>query len=282
MTWILVSFFVLAVLVVWGFKMSRGRRKPLAIFPADYGLVAQTVHFKTQDGLTLEGWFIPHAASRQTVVLVHGFDMNKGNVLQRTHFLARDYNLFYIDCRGAGGSEGHSSMGTKEYLDVAAAVSYLEQYFPLQAQQIGLYGISMGAAAVAYYVAQGKTAKCIALESSYYSFKNVAKRWAWLHVRIPYFPLVGLVLFLKEKTQNIQVENFALQSTAAKITCPVLMIQGEHDRLAPITKARKTYKLLPGPKTLWMVKNAGHTSCAKEGGETYIKKLQEFFKTYLK
>ena len=97
MTWFLLFFFVLALLVVWGFKMSRGRRKPLAYCPADFNLVAQTVHFKTQDGLTLEGWFVPNAASTKTILLVHGFDMNKGDVLKRTHFLAQSYNLFYID-----------------------------------------------------------------------------------------------------------------------------------------------------------------------------------------
>ena len=281
MTWICIFFFVLVLLVVWGFKMSRGRRKPVVIFPSDYGLVAQTVHFPTQDGLILEGWFIPNGASDKTIVLAHGFDMNKGDVLKRTHFLAKNYNLFYIDCRGAGGSQGHSSMGTKENRDVAAAVEYLHKNFPLQAREIGLYGISMGAAAVSYYTAHYGGIKCLLLESSYFSFKNVAKRWAWLHVKIPYFPLVGLVLFLKEKTQNIQVEDYALQSTAEKITCPVLMIQGERDRLAPITKARKTYKKLHMPKELWLVKEAGHTSCAKEGGEKYVQKVQSFFTQYL-
>ena len=281
MTWMLICFFVLVALVVWGFKMSRGRRKPTIVFPPDYGLVAQTVRFPTQDGLMLEGWFIPNGASDKTIVLVHGFDMNKGDVLKRTHFLSKNYNLFYIDCRGAGGSEGHSSMGTKENRDVAAAVDYLRKNFPLQAREIGLYGISMGAAAVSHYTAHYGAVKCLLLESSYFSFKNVAKRWAWLHVKIPYFPLVGLVLFLKEKTQNIQVEDYALQSTAEKIECPVLMIQGEHDRLAPITKARKTYKKLHAPKELWLVKNAGHTSCAKEGGEAYVQKVQSFFTQYL-
>ncbi len=281
MTWICIFFFVLILLVVWGFKMSRGRRKPLSCTPADFNLVSQKVHFKTQDGLTLEGWFVPNAASTKTILLVHGFDMNKGDVLKRTRFLAQSYNLFYIDCRGAGGSEGHSSMGTKENIDVAAAVEYLQKNFPLQAREIGCYGISMGAAAVSHYTASNGGIKCLLLESSYFSFKNVAKRWAWLHVRIPYFPLVGLVLFLKEKTQHIQVEDYALQSTAPKIACPVLMIQGEHDRLAPITKARKTYKKLSVPKELWVVKNAGHTSCAKEGGDAYVQKIQEFFKKYL-
>ena len=144
MTWICIFFFVLILLVVWGFRMSRGRRKPLSCTPADFNLVSQTVHFKTQDGLTLEGWFVPNAASTKTILLVHGFDMNKGDVLKRTRFLAQSYNLFYIDCRGAGGSEGHSSMGTKENIDVAAAVEYLQKNFPLQAREIGCYGISMG------------------------------------------------------------------------------------------------------------------------------------------
>ena len=78
-----------------------------------------------------------------------------------------------------------------------------------------------------------------------------------------------------------KVETFALQNTASQIICPVLMIQGEKDKLAPVAKAQKTYNLLAGPKQLWIVPQAGHLSCYKMGGTAYVNKIIHFFQDNL-
>lgn len=276
-------FYVLgAVILLVGLGMfarhtAQGRSTPLLILPSDYGLAAEDVFFQAEDGVRLEGWFIPCFGADKTIVLCHGFDMNKGDILQRTHFLAVKYNLFYFDFRGAGNSSGRSAIGLDESRDLRAAVAYLKEKYPAQCREIALYGLCMGAAMASYYTATCGGVKCLLLESAYYSFKNVVKRWAWRHVRVPYFPLVSSFLFVQEKKRGKKVESFALKETASKITCPVLIIQGERDRLAPVKKARKIYNALQGPKELWVVPDSGHTSCAKAGGKAYQDKIQSFF-----
>ena len=278
----IVLIVVLCSLFIWfAVKKAGGKKAPLLIMPDDYGLPAETVCFQTPDGIPLEGWFIKARESSKTIILVHGFEMNKGDILQRTYYLAKYYNLFYLDCRGSGESSGKSSFGLKENKDIVAAVNRLKQNYPQQSKEIGLYGLCMGAAAASYYTAVYGGIKCLLLESSFYSLKNVAKRWAWTHIKVPYFPLVSSFLFFKEKSIGQKIESFSLQETASKITCPVLMIQGEKDKLAPVKKAQKTLALLKGPKELWVVKNAGHMSCFKEGGQEYIGKIENFFKKYL-
>jgi alpha-beta hydrolase superfamily lysophospholipase len=120
----------------------------------------------------------------------------------------------------------------------------------------------------------------LVLESSYYSFKNVAKRWMWKHAKIPYFPVVSSMISWKEHKLGQKVESFALQQTASKITCPVLMIQGGKDKLPPVSKAQKTYNLLTGPKELWVVAQAGHLSCYKIDENAYKDKITRFFQHY--
>lgn len=271
----------LLLLVGWCVWVSRGRKTAVSVTPAAYQLQAQTVSLQTTDQVTLEGWFIPAANSTKTIVLVHGFGMNKGEVLKRTYYLAKQYNLLYVDCRGAGDSSGRSEAGLRESKDIQAAVQYLRTKFPHLSQEIALYGISMGAAAAAYYTATQGGIKCLVLESSYFSFKNVAKRWMWKHAKVPYFPLVASMIFWKEHQLGDKVENFALKNTASQITCPVLMIQGEKDKLTPVSKAQKTYRLLAGPKQLWVVPQAGHLSCYACEGKTYVEKLTHFFQANL-
>lgn len=272
---------VLLLLVVWSVRVSKGHKTAVRVTPADYQLQAQTISLVTADQVTLEGWFIQTAGSTKTIILVHGFGMNKGEVLKRTYFLAKYYNLLYLDCRGAGDSSGHSEAGLRESKDIQAAVQYLRAEHPGAASEIALYGISMGAAAASYYTATQGGIKCLVLEASYFSFKNVAKRWMWKHAKVPYFPLVASLISWKEHQMGQKVETFALQNTASKITCPVLMIQGDEDKLAPVAKAQKTYNLLTGPKELWVVPQAGHLSCYKMGGSAYVDKITRFFQRCL-
>lgn len=271
----------LVLLVCWSVWVSKGHKTDICVTPADYQLQAQTVSFDTTDHITISGWFLQADHSNKTIILVHGFGMNKGEVLKRTHFLAKKYNLLYLDCRGAGASAGHTQAGLQESKDIQAAVQFLRKTHPDLAQEIALYGISMGSAAVAYYTATYGNVKCLILESSYYSFKNVAKRWMWKHAKVPYFPFVASMVLWKERELGQKVENFALKQTASKITCPVLMIQGEKDKLTPVSKAQKTYNVLAGPKQLWVVPQAGHLSCYQVGGMDYIEKITRFLEENL-
>lgn len=272
---------ILLAIICWSVRVSKGRKTEVRFTPKDYQLQAKTISLLTSDNVTLESWFIKSSHSPNTIILVHGFGMNKGEVLKRTHFLAKYYNLLYLDCRGAGESSGRSEAGLQESKDVCAAVDYLRKTYPNLSQKIALYGISMGAAAASYYTATYGGITCLVLESSYYSFKNVAKRWMWKHAKVPYFPLVASMISWKEYRMGQKVETFALQQTAAKITCPVLMIQGGEDELAPVEKAQKTYNLLPGPKELWIVPQAGHLSCYKIDETAYSNKITHFFQEYL-
>ena len=122
-----------------------------------------------------------------------------------------------MDCRGSGESSGKSAFGLKENKDICATVNWLKDNYPRQSQEIGLYGLCMGAAAASYYTAVYGGVKCLLLESSFYSLKNIAKRWAWKHIKVPYFPLVSSFLFFKEKSVGQKIESFSLQETAPKI-----------------------------------------------------------------
>ena len=86
----------------WAVWVSKGSKTEVRFTPQDYQLEAQTVSLTISDRITLESWFIKSSRSNKTVILVHGFGMNKGEVLKRTYFLAKYYNLFYLDCRGSG------------------------------------------------------------------------------------------------------------------------------------------------------------------------------------
>lgn len=109
------------------------KRKPLDAWPDQYGLPYENVYFKTEDKVQLRGWFIPSAQySNKTIILMHGWGMNRADILKNTYFLHDlGFNLFYFDFRALGESGGKtSSIGYLEIKDAAAAIRFLKETRP--------------------------------------------------------------------------------------------------------------------------------------------------------
>src|SRR3970282_2554644 len=84
--------------------------------------------FRPAHGLTLRGWYIPAArTTEKTLILLHGYPADKGDILPALAFLHEDFNLLLFDFRYLGESEGsYSSAGAKEVEDLLAAIRFLK------------------------------------------------------------------------------------------------------------------------------------------------------------
>ena len=282
---IIIILFVLFIAICF-IKIVRALnwvQPPLQTFPKDFNLQAENVTFKTEDNISLKGWFIPAQNKNntgKTLVLMHGFEMDKGVILARTFYLAQKYNLFYFDFRGMGESEGKSAQGLQEYLDCQAAIKYLKQNKPQEAKEIALYGISLGASIAAYIAAQDKDIKAVILEACFYSYIKVASKWAWTHHTLPYFPIVFIFLRIKRLKFKIGLEDFAPKNSVPLITCPVLQIHGQKDYLVPYKLALLLFDCLNTKKEFWLAETGGHTSSYKKEPVKYRKTVESFLEKY--
>jgi uncharacterized protein len=113
--------------------------------PAGRGLTYRDATFRTADGVTLSGWYLP-AANRAAVVLLHGASSTRTDVLDQAAVLARHgYGVLLFDARGHGRSGGRAmDFGWYGDADVAAAVGYLAQRPEVDPGRIGAVGMSMG------------------------------------------------------------------------------------------------------------------------------------------
>ncbi len=261
------------------------KRKPLYAWPCDFRLAYKDVTFATADHILLKAWWVPTGEfSEKTIILMHGWGMNRSDILKHTYFL-RDlgYNLFYFDFRALGESGGEmSSVGYLERKDVRGAIAYLKQHYGAHCKKIGLYGISMGGMVALAEAASNPEIACVAAEAPYFSYRRVVARWAWVHYRIPYFPLIPIMLHYVRRTLQANPERYSPQYTISKIAPrPVLIIHGRQDNLVPVAHARRLYRQAGQPKQLWLVPNAKHGKCGEVGGFEYKQRLADFFRTYL-
>lgn len=261
------------------------KRKPLYLWPRDFQLTYQDVTFATPDHIQLKAWWVPAATpSTKTIILMHGWGMNRSDILKHTCFLHElGYNLFYFDFRALGESGGSmSSVGYLELRDVRGAIAYLKKHHAAQCQKMGLYGISMGGMVAIAEGARNRQIACVVAEAPYYSYRRVVTRWAWVHYHIPYFPLIPVMLHYVRRTLNANPERYSPRSSIAKLSPrPVFIIHGRQDNLVPAAQARWLYRLAGEPKQLWLVPNAKHGKCGEAGGYEYKQRLADFFRTYL-
>jgi pimeloyl-ACP methyl ester carboxylesterase len=259
------------------------RMSALSVFPEDFGLSYEKVSFHTSDGLTLKGWFLPSpTGDERTLLMCHGWGDNKGELLVGTHFLnsACGFNLFYFDNRSHGESGGDiTTIGCLEVLDFHAAVAYLRQQRPQCLKRLGVFGLSMGAAVAAMAVHEHPEVKAMALESPFTDYRQVVRRWAWKNLRVPYFPLAMVVLWLlRLRVGREDVDSYSPVRYISKIAPrPVLVIGGDEDRLMPPDDVRALYAAAQSPKELWMIPGASHGKCREAAGPEYDRRLKEFF-----
>jgi len=91
-----------------------------SITPRNLNMPYEQVSFTTADGLSLRGWFILSGKrAAKTLILLHGYPADKGNILPALAFLHADFNLLLFDFRYLGESDGsYSTAGAKEVEDL--------------------------------------------------------------------------------------------------------------------------------------------------------------------
>lgn len=262
----------------------KAKRKPLFAWPSDFNLTYENVSFQTSDHITLKGWFVAAENSTKTIILMHGWGMNRSSILAYTFFLHDlGFNLFYFDFRALGESGGDtSSIGYLELKDVRGAINFLKKNYPQACQKIGLYGLSLGGMVAISEAARNPEIACVVAEAPYYSFRRVVSRWAWIHYHLPYFPLIPIVLHYIRRQLGANPERYSPKYTIAKVSPrPIFIIHGRYDNLVPAAQARHLYRAAKEPKTLWLVPKAKHNKCGEVGGFEYKQRLAEFFRKNL-
>lgn len=290
--WITVTvFFSFFVIVIISYFQSRhilrpsNYKKPLDFYPDVYNLVYESVGFTTADGINLKGWFIAsREISDKTIILLHGWGTNKASVLKNVYFLSElGFNLFCFDFRCCGESKGRvSSVGYLETIDFHAAMEFLKSYKPNESKKIGIYSISMGASVAIYCANKYPRVKCLVAEAAFGSYEKIVSRWAWIKMKVPYYPCVPLTLFFVRLKLKTDPEKYSPIYHIAEVSPkPIFFIHGSDDSLVLAKDAKELFDKAGNPKSWWLVPGASHGKCAEVGGQEYKQKIGSFFKENL-
>lgn len=225
--------------------------------PTEIGLAFEDVFLKTEDGVTIHGWFIPVPHPKGTLIFLHGNAGNIGDRLEKIQlFHSLGLNVLIVDYRGYGKSHGRPSE-EGVYKDALAAYDHLSRRPGIEPERIFAYGASLGGA-VAIDLATKRTLAGLMVDSTFSSAVDMAKR---MYPFIPSF-LVRSKFDSVGKVRDMRI--------------PKLFIHSPEDDIVPFEMGGKLYQAAAEPKAFLETAgdhNYGHVDSReklREGMETFL------------
>ncbi len=259
------------------------RQLSAELSPQRYGLAVEDVHLLSRvDRVPLTGWYMPRADSDRALVLVHGRDASRTEEFGRTFVdlaaaLQRvGYNVFMVDLRGHGQSgDARYSFGLNERRDVIAVVDWLSNK-GFRSGQIGVLGVSLGAASVVGATREDPRIGALVTDSAFADFCPVL-RGAWKNQTGLPDLILPSVLFMNRVMYGYDLCASKPVDEIGKIAPrPILLIHSTDDQLVPVSNVRALQAAAPSAQ-VWVVSGPEHARIFNVDPATYTRRVIGFF-----
>lgn len=225
--------------------------------PANWQLAYEDVWLHSGDGTRLHGWWLPAqspgeppipAAAKGTIYFLHGNAENISTHIANVIWLpGAGYNVFLIDYRGYGRSEGEPDLGPV-IEDVRSGYRWLQgqQELPLI-----VLGQSLGGALGGFVAATETPAPAaVVLDAPVASYPRIAAEVARRHWLT--WPLAPLAASAMPRQYNPD-------SVIDRLAAPLLIFRSDDDRVVPPSHADTLFERATAPKV--RIKTTGrHTA----------------------
>lgn len=245
--------------------------------PDILGMEYENISLLTDDLVTIEGWYIAQDVPRNTIILLHGFAVDKSDLIDvALLFYQNGYSVLLLDFRAHGKSGGNRcSLGFYETQELDAAVRFLKKR---GSAGIGIMGFSMGGTVALLAASRNEDIDAIISDSAYLSFKTAVRDFASAYYRIPYFPFIPLIVWFAGKRLGFDPPDLDLSRHLPSIAPrPILIIHSIDDREITVSNAHLIYQYARPPKELWLVKEGGHLGACHTRRGAYEHRILSFF-----
>ncbi len=255
--------------------------------PAAFGAAYEDVTLTTADAVELAAWYLPVPRADAGVVLVHGRNSSRtdefdGRFVELAAALqAEGFQVVMIDLRGHGASgAGRFTFGRLERWDVRAAVDHLAAH-GVAPGQVGLLGVSMGAASVIGAAAEDVRVGGLWADAGYADIEPV--------IRTEWPAASGLPLVFWHAARLAHRIRFGFDLAASRpadelplvAPRPIQLVHGTDDRLVPFEHALVLRSAAPTAQ-LWPVEGVGHADAYGADPDVYTRRVVAFFDVALR
>ena len=257
-------------------KFEYRDKENAGLTPKSFEIPYEDVAFNAPDGVPLKGWWVPAPDARGTVILVHGLNRSRIEMVRKVPFLHKlGWNALLFDLRHHGASGGDvSSFGFYEKQDVHAATAFARG----RAQgPVVLWGVSLGGAAATLAAAEDRGVAALICDSSYRSLRDTVShhlrlfrgfRW-WLRI-VPNWPVANEVVYWIGRRARFDPDAVDVRGAAAHLAPrPCLFVCNSGDRRMPSEIAFEL-KAAAGPQAhVLVVPGTSHGGAYRDGTAAY-------------
>jgi len=249
--------------------------------PGTYGATYRDVTLTTPDGLDIAAWHLSVPGSDAAVVLVHGHESSRTWEFQQSFpalaaaLQANGYHVVMLDLRGHGASGGERfSFGHLERIEVMAAVDLLMAE-GVPAGQVGVLGVSMGAATAIGAAADDPRIGALWSDSGYADIRPIIEaRWPG-DSGLP-MTFLRAALLAHRLRFGFDLGGVRPEDEIARVAPrPIQLVHGTADATVPYEHAQRL-AATPGAG-LWTLPGVAHAAAYSGDPEGYTFRVIEFF-----
>jgi uncharacterized protein len=277
----LAFFGLLAIGAIAGFLLNRivkPQRTSSEISMQSFPGRPDAVQFTVPGLGNREGWFFPGLRGAPTIVLCHGYESSRGELLTLVSALQdHQYNAFVFDFAAHGGNAGVTTFGYREADEVRAAIDVLAARTDVDANNFGLWGYNLGAYAALREAEKDRRVHAIVLDSVYDLPEEMVK------VGVERSGLGGFPFMVRSAEIGFGWLNYKYRSDPplskglnALAGVPKLFIAAIDDpELADLT--RQMFSKAPEPRELAMIPHRNFVSLNDDDKRAYENRVVSFF-----
>jgi len=274
-------FAVLATSAISGFlvyRIVKPQRSAPEISLASFPGHPEVVDFTVPDLGRREGWFFPGVRRGPTVVLCHGYESSRGELLTLVSDLQdHQYNVFVFDFAAHGANSGVSTLGYREADELRKALDVLAARGDLDPTRFGLWGYNLGAYAALREAEDDKRIRALILDSVY-DDPQLMVRIGVEHNGLGAFPfMVRAAQRIFGYLNGVHRHDPPLSSKLAALSgVPTLFIQALDDpELAAVT--RDMFLKAPEPRDQAIIPHGNFVGLSEQEKRDYENRVVSFF-----
>ncbi|HUL15533.1 MAG TPA: hypothetical protein VLV88_06030 [Terriglobales bacterium] len=281
-----VAFFAgLATLAIAGFlvyRIVKPQRTSSEINVQSFPGRPEIVDFDVPGIGSREGWFFPGLLKAPTIVLCHGYESSRGELLTLVSALQdHQYNVFVFDFTAHGANGGVTTFGYKEADEVRAGLNYLSSRNDVDAGSFGLWGYNLGAYSILREAESDKRVHALILDSVYDQPSQMVK------YEVEQTGLGGFPFMARAAEFSFEWLNYdhredppLTKNIGALAGVPKLFIEAQDDpELALIT--HQIFLKAPDPKEEAVIPHGNFVELSDDDKRTYENRVVTYFLLHL-
>ena len=225
-----------------------------------------------------EGWFFPGFRGAPTVILCHGYESSKSELLTLVSALQdHQFNVYVFDFVAHGANPGTTAFGYRETTELKAAINAIAQRSDVQPETFGVWGFNLGAYVALREAESDKRVKALVLDSVYDEPKEMVK------VEVAKTGLGGFPFMVRSAEMSFDWLNYEHRQDpplSARIATlagvPKLFLQPADDpQLGDST--RRLFEKAPEPKEFAVLPHGNFVSLGEDEKRMYENRVVTFF-----